>query len=58
MQVSNDPAVICKLLRAMAGGTDAKASKQDVIFNAAAEIIEKLLDEIQEARWAAMGEDL
>lgn len=58
MQVSNNPAVICKLLRAIAGGTDAKASKHDVIFNAAADIIEKLQAEIDDIYNEAMGEDL
>lgn len=31
-----------KLLRALAGGTDAKARKHDVIFNAAADELERL----------------
>ena len=30
-----------KLLRAMAGGTDAQKSRQDVIFNAAAQLIDE-----------------
>lgn len=38
----NDPATIAKLLRAIANGTDAKASKHDIIFNAAAEWLELL----------------
>lgn len=36
----NDPKTICKLLRAMAGGTDAQANRHDTILIAAAEMIE------------------
>jgi hypothetical protein len=40
--MDNDPAIIAKLLRAISNGSDAKALKQDVIFNAAAEWLELL----------------
>jgi hypothetical protein len=33
---------ITKLLRAIAGGSDARASRHDIIFNAAADEIERL----------------
>ncbi len=38
--VFNDPQVICKLLRAIAGGTEAQASRIDTILIGAAEMIE------------------
>ena len=38
----NDPEVLAKLLRAVANGTDAKVSRHDVVFNAAAEMIEEM----------------
>lgn len=37
---NNDPASVSKLLRAIAAGSDARASRHDVIFTAAAEIID------------------
>jgi hypothetical protein len=37
----NDPKVIAKLLRAMAGGTNAKKYQHDIIFNAAADLLEE-----------------
>ncbi len=36
----NDPRVIAKLLRAIAGSEDARAIKHDIIFNAAADLLE------------------
>jgi hypothetical protein len=39
--MKNDPKVIVKLLRAVANGTDAKRHKHDVIFEAAADMIEE-----------------
>lgn len=39
--VKNDPKVIIKLLRAIASGTDAQNTKQDVIFSAAANMLEQ-----------------
>jgi hypothetical protein len=39
-----------KLLRAVAAGTDAKNGRQDVIFNAAADEIERLRERIKSAR--------
>lgn len=45
MAVENSPAVIARLLRHLAMGTDHQASKTDVIFVAAAEILEKPKDE-------------
>lgn len=41
----NDPKVIARLLRAIAGGTDAKKSKQDIILNVAADMLEKYDDD-------------
>lgn len=41
MEMGNDPATISRLLRAIAGGANAQASKHDVIFNAAADMIDK-----------------
>jgi hypothetical protein len=41
-----------KLLRSIANGTDATASKQSVIFNAAADEIERLLTEAKNERLA------
>lgn len=38
--VKNDPKVIAGLLRALASGTDYKASMHDVIFNAAADLLD------------------
>lgn len=37
----NPPHTIAKLLRAIAGGTEAKAMKHDVIFTAAADLLDK-----------------
>lgn len=37
--VHNDPAVICKLLRALADGKDAKRGRYDTILIGAAEMI-------------------
>jgi hypothetical protein len=37
----NDPIVLAKLLRAIAGGTDAQAIGHDTIFKAAAELLEQ-----------------
>lgn len=37
---TNDPKVIAKLLRALAGGDNAVASGADVILNAAAELLD------------------
>lgn len=36
----NEPAVIVKLLRAIASGTNAMQDKHDIIFRAAADLIE------------------
>lgn len=38
---SAPPDVVCRLLRAMASGTDAQANRHDVILIAAAEMIER-----------------
>jgi hypothetical protein len=43
----NDPIVLAKLLRAIAGGTDAQASGHDLIFNAAAELLEQYAEAIR-----------
>lgn len=37
---TNDPAVIAKLLRAIAGGTNAQKHGQDIILNAAADLLD------------------
>lgn len=39
--VKNDPQILAKLLRAIANGADAKANKHDVIFAAAAGLLER-----------------
>lgn len=36
----NDPKTIAKLLRAIAGGSNAKADRSDVIFNVAADMLD------------------
>lgn len=41
---------VVKLLRAIAGGTDAKASRHDVIFSAAANRIERLEADLLECQ--------
>jgi hypothetical protein len=40
MAVKNDPKVIAKTLRAMAGGTDHVATGQDIILKAAADLLD------------------
>lgn len=42
--IENSPAALAKLLRAIAGGSDAQATKHDAIFNAAAEWLEILAE--------------
>lgn len=37
----NDPRVLARLLRAMAGGTCSRQESYDVIFNAAADILDR-----------------
>jgi hypothetical protein len=44
----DQPANIKKLLRAIAGSDSAKKTSHDVIFNAAADLIDDLLDAINE----------
>lgn len=46
----NNPADIAKLLRAIAGGTQARESKQDIIFNAAAELLDEMAGMLKTAR--------
>lgn len=38
------PGTLAKLLRAIAAGSDARASRHDIIFNAAADALDRLLE--------------
>jgi hypothetical protein len=50
MTYRNDPQTIAKLLRACATGSIAKANKHDVIFIAAAELLEQSAEPFEEAK--------
>lgn len=52
----NDPKVVARLLRAIAGGTDAQKSKQDVILNIAADMLEKYDDDARRCHMSNRAE--
>lgn len=56
----NDPKTIAKLLRAIASGSDAKQSQHDIIFRAAADLLDgsQSMDEASADNFGLTEDDL
>lgn len=52
----NDPRILSKILRAIASGTQAQESRQDIIFNAAALELDRLVAVVDELANASQSE--